>query len=67
LDNLAHPTPQAQFCIVLAGLIEVTTGNGEAKRFESGSVLVMSDTSGEGHRTQNVGDSEGLVMMVHLE
>jgi hypothetical protein len=67
LDKVPHPTPNRQLCVVLGGAIEITTSNGESKKFDAGESFVMADTTGLGHVAQNVGDGEGLVMMVHLE
>ncbi len=46
-----HPAPRRQFIIMLNGVMEVTTGDGDTRRFRSGDVLLVTDTSGQGHQT----------------
>lgn len=54
-DSAPHPAPARQWVIMLHGVIEVTTTDGEARRFGPGDLLLAADTEGEGHRTQAVG------------
>lgn len=59
-----HPAPRRQYGLLLAGALEIETGDGERKRFESGSVFLLEDVSGQGHRTTVVGDEPALVALV---
>jgi hypothetical protein len=54
-DSAPHPAPARQWVIMLRGVIEVTTTEGETRRFGAGDLLLAVDTSGEGHRTVAVG------------
>ena len=59
-----HPSPRKQFLVVMKGLFEVTAGSGEKRVFAPGSVLLVEDTTGQGHRTRNAGQGEVLVTRV---
>lgn len=47
-----HPAPRRQYIVLLDGNIEITTGDGETRRFSGGDVLLVEDTEGRGHRTR---------------
>jgi hypothetical protein len=49
-----HNAPAKQFIILLDGEIEITTSLGEARRFGGGDILLVEDTTGNGHRAQNM-------------
>jgi quercetin dioxygenase-like cupin family protein len=59
----AHPAPARQLMVISAGAGEVTAG-GETRRFETGAVLVLEDTEGDGHATTFLEDS--FVVAVRL-
>jgi hypothetical protein len=61
-----HPSPRVQFSITLGGEVEVTTGDGERRRFGRGSVYLSADTTGEGHDTRVVSADPWLVAVVPL-
>jgi quercetin dioxygenase-like cupin family protein len=52
-----HVSPAPNYWIVLSGEIEITVGDGEARRFSQGSILLAEDTTGEGHVTTVVSES----------
>jgi len=54
-DSDWHPAPRRQFVMVLSGTVEVTVGDGEARRFGPGSVVLDEDTDGQGHQTRAPG------------
>jgi uncharacterized cupin superfamily protein len=49
-----HNAPAKQFIVLLDGEIEITTSLGEVRRFTGGDVLLVEDTTGYGHKTENV-------------
>ncbi|HLN54606.1 MAG TPA: hypothetical protein VK207_01370 [Bacteroidales bacterium] len=49
-----HNPPAKQFVILLDGTIEITTSLGEKRLFNGGDILLLEDTEGKGHRTENV-------------
>jgi mannose-6-phosphate isomerase-like protein (cupin superfamily) len=51
-----HPAPTRQFLSLLAGSAEVETTDGEIRRFGPGDLMLLEDTTGQGHRTRSVGD-----------
>lgn len=61
-----HPAPKKQFVMVLTGIMEVETGDGEKLTFAPGSVLLVTDVTGKGHRTNVIGDQEVLVAWVPI-
>jgi quercetin dioxygenase-like cupin family protein len=52
----AHNAPQPYICIVLSGVGEVATSDGETRRFHSGELLFCNDLTGKGHVTRAIGD-----------
>jgi hypothetical protein len=61
-----HASPQRQLFCLLEGTYEVTASDGEIRRFTPGSVLLLEDTSGKGHSTRIVGDTDALLFAVAL-
>jgi uncharacterized cupin superfamily protein len=49
-----HNPASRQFIILLDGEIEITTSLGEVRRFTAGDILLVEDTDGRGHRTENI-------------
>lgn len=52
----AHNAPQPYVCIILSGEGEVTTSDGESRRFRPGEVLFCNDLTGKGHVTRALTD-----------
>ena len=61
-----HHAPRRQFVTVLTSLVEVTTGDGQTRRFGPGDVVLAEDTTGTGHITTVVGASECVLLIVVL-
>ena len=51
----ASPAPDERYLIVLNGVLDIEAGDGDMRRFGPGAVLLVTDTSGEGHRARVVG------------
>jgi len=49
-----HNASQKQYIILLDGGIEIETSLGEIRRFDTGEILLVEDTTGKGHRTRNL-------------
>lgn len=62
-----HPVPCRQMMFYLAGEIEAETSDGEVRRFGPGSVTLVEDTFGKGHKSRVVGDTDVLGVVVQLE
>lgn len=62
-----HPAPRRQFAFIVRGAVEVTAGDGEARRFGPGDIVLLEDTTGIGHQTRVVGDEGNLSLMIAVE
>jgi hypothetical protein len=62
----AHPAPRRAIFVTARGEYEVTTSNGAVRRFPAGSVLLLEDTTGEGHSTRITSSEDCLVFAVGL-
>lgn len=61
-----HPTPRVQYILVLSGSVEITVEDGEKRRFDPGSVLLLEDIRGKGHASKVVSDTPALFAIVAL-
>ena len=43
-----HPAPRRQYAVIMKGVVEVTAGDGEKRRFGPGMVVLLEDTTGDG-------------------
>ena len=62
-----HPTPCRQYVIYLAGVIEGEVSDGTVRRFGPGSVTLLEDTTGKGHRSRVIGDEDAVTVIVQLD
>ena len=44
-----HNAPRRQWCITLAGSVEIGIGDGTTRTFHPGDVFLADDVSGQGH------------------
>ena len=61
-----HPTPLAQYMIVVSGEVEITVSDGAKRRFSAGQAFLLADDTGRGHYTEIVSGEPGVVAVVHL-
>jgi len=61
-----HPTSVRNIFFVLTGEWEVVASDGESRRFGPGSVLLVEDTTGKGHSSRVVSETDSLAAMVQL-
>jgi hypothetical protein len=59
-----HPTPRRQFVLFLKGSVDIQTSDGEVRRFNTGSMLFVEDTTGKGHLNHKLNDEELLLGFV---
>ena len=52
--------------MVLTGSMEVEADDGEKRTFTPGSVLLVTDVDGLGHRTRGVGEQEVFLVWVPI-
>ncbi len=50
-----HIAPRRQYIFILAGQMEIGIGDGTARRFGPGDVVLADDLTGQGHTTRSVG------------
>ena len=62
-----HPTPMKQIYFLLSGTIEVTVSDGEKRLFGAGSIALVEDTTGKGHRTEVIGSEDVKTVVIQLE
>ena len=53
--NQWHRAPRRQYVINLSGETEIEIGDGTKRRFGPGDILLAEDTSGQGHKSRDVG------------
>ena len=61
-----HNPPQRWLALILAGTWEIETSDGSRRQFPAGSVSLVEDTTGKGHRGRAVGEADVLVASVHI-
>ncbi len=61
-----HPAPHRQVHFYLSGEIEAETSDGEIRRFGPGSIILVEDTTGVGHKSKVIGSSDLLIATVKL-
>lgn len=62
-----HIAPRRQYLITLAGEVEIVIGDGTAKRFGAGDVMLAEDTSGQGHITHVVSDVPRISVAIPVD
>jgi hypothetical protein len=62
--EVPHPSPRRQIFCLMRGAYEITASDGTTRRFVPGSLLLLEDTSGQGHSTRIIADA--LVFTVAL-
>jgi hypothetical protein len=61
-----HPTPTRQYVIIISGIVEVGTANGQIRQTGPGCVTLHEDIDGKGHTTRVVGDSPAVVAFIPI-
>lgn len=61
-----HPSSARNLFFVLSGEWEVTASDGETRRFATGNVLLVEDTTGKGHSSRVISETDSLAAMVEL-
>jgi quercetin dioxygenase-like cupin family protein len=64
--GVAHPTPARQYFFMLSGLLEVSVSDGETRHVRPGAIVLLEDTSGKGHVTKAIGDTEARCAFVQI-
>jgi hypothetical protein len=61
-----HVSSARNMFVVLNGEWEVTASDGESRRFAVGSALLVEDTTGKGHSSRVVSNTESVAVVVPL-
>ena len=61
-----HVSSARNMFVVLSGEWEVTASVGESRRFAVGSALLVEDTTGKGHSSRVVSETESVAVVVQL-
>jgi hypothetical protein len=64
--DVAHPAPRRAIFVTARGEYEVTASDGSVRRFPQGSVLLLEDTTGDGHSTRITSQEDCIVFSVGL-
>lgn len=62
-----HPTPKRQYIIYLSGMIEAEVSDGEIRQFRPGSITLVEDTVGKGHKSRAIGNDQIIAVIIQLE
>jgi hypothetical protein len=62
-----HPAPRRQFVVTLTGRVEVGCGDGTARVFGPGDVMLADDLTGQGHTSIQLGDSARTSLFLVLD
>lgn len=62
-----HPSSSRNMFVVISGEWEIEAGDGEVRRFGPGSVLLVEDTHGKGHKSRMLSGSQSLSVVVQLD
>ncbi len=61
-----HPTPKRQFVFYLWGTIEAEVSDGEIRQFGPGSITLVEDIVGKGHKSRVVGNEQVVCVVIQL-
>ena len=61
-----HVSSARNMFVVLSGEWEVTASDGESRHFAAGNALLVEDTTGTGHSSRVVSDTESVAVIVPL-
>jgi hypothetical protein len=65
-EDWPHAAPRRMIIVTTQGEYEITTSDGEVRRFPIGSVVLVEDTSGAGHLFTIVGAEDVMIFGVGL-
>jgi EutQ-like cupin domain len=62
-----HTSTARNLFVVLSGEWEVTASDGECRRFSTGDVLLVEDTTGKGHSSRVLSEAESVALLIRLD
>jgi quercetin dioxygenase-like cupin family protein len=61
-----HVAPAKQFAVMVSGIFEAESSDGNKVQLGPGSVCIMEDFTGKGHNAKNVGDGEAECLFIQV-
>jgi hypothetical protein len=61
-----HPSSARNMFVVISGAWEVEASDGTVRRFKTGDVVLVEDTTGKGHRSRVTSNEPSLAALVQL-
>jgi hypothetical protein len=61
-----HNVPSRRLAVVFSGGCELGASDGEVRRFTTGDLILLTDTTGKGHTTGPVGDEDFWYLFIRL-
>ena len=61
-----HPSSARNLFFVISGEWEIEASDGEIRHFGPGSIVQVEDTTGKGHSSRVIGESDSLMGIVQL-
>jgi hypothetical protein len=61
-----HPAPRRQYVVTVSGESEVIIGDGTHIRLYPGKLMLVEDTTGQGHISKAVGDKDRISLFIPL-
>ena len=61
-----HPTPARQYMCLLSGVLEVSASDGETRRMKPGTIVLLEDTTGQGHATRVVSEEAAVLVFAQV-
>lgn len=55
-NSAPHTAPREQWIVMLRGSIDIEVTDGSTRSFGAGDLVLVTDTTGKGHRTRAVGE-----------
>src|SRR5215831_2515354 len=62
-----HKVPRRQFLFIIKGKSEVTAADGEKREFVPGDIVLMDDTTGQGHITKAIGNEDHVALFIPVD
>ncbi len=62
-----HNAPRRQYILMLDGAVDVEVGDGTVRRFSTGDILLVEDTTGHGHKSKAVNNQPRTSVFVTLD
>ena len=62
-----HVSLSRNMFVVVSGEWEIQVSDGQVRRFGPNTVLLVEDTSGKGHRSRVISDTESLAVAIRLK